>query len=386
MANFEDILDLALTELKKGSSMDEVLSKWPQHRQELEALLSPVQTFLSLPRKKAPTPAMQRKYISMPVKHRVWFAWVHISRFASVSMATLLLIAGASTTAYAAMQSLPGQTLFSLKKSAEQMQLHFASSDAERTAMQMNITKKRLAEAQQVFSINSSPQQQLAALNELNSQSDATLQDVKNITKSDNSNPPIAASLKDINSQQQALLNKIQSKDNSQQGNAIKQLKQIVAATNEQATIIALKPDPNSVVISGVVSHIDGKLIAIGETSYLTSTSTIYKDAANNDIKPAELSEGQTITLFGNKNASSTKITAQEILVLDTGAVQSASTTTSTPFIVPTSSATSTKKTDGDQFKKTTSTESSSFSEPTIPDNQAVGTFIPEDPSPQYVP
>jgi hypothetical protein len=408
MEKFEDILDLAINELKKGSSPEMVFSKWPEHKTELEKFLQTSAHLLALPKNKIPTPSMQRKYLQVPVKTQAWFAWLHVSRFAGASVAAILLITGMATTAYGAMQSLPGQPLFSLKKTVEQIQLHFASNDIEKANLQMKITKERLADAQAVFSSpNTTSKQQVAVLNELTDQTNTALQVVKSATESSDkqSSHPLADSLQAITHQQQDLLTKIDSGKNtavaiagnvSDQDKAIKQFRQMVATTNEQATIIALKPDPNAVIISGPISHIDAGVITIDKTSFTITSTTVFKDVSDQLIKITSLSAGGRVTVVGSKNASSSPLIAKEILMADSATTSDSQTqATSTPASQITatsssSSATSLKKVDPTFLKKVTSGTSTLDTAP--PDDsqpnpsKAVGTFIPEDPSPQFNP
>ncbi len=392
MPKIEEILELALSELRNGTSIDALISRWPEHKDELKEYLSIAKNLSSIPKKNVPKPAMQRKYLSVPIKQHFWFAWLHFTRFTAASMAALLLIAGFATTAYGAMKSLPGQTLFPVKKTAEKIQLHFASNDIERANLQLKITKERIADAQTIFSSEkTTPDQKLAALTELTDQTDATLKSVKSAANSSNQTPsPIAESLQDITHQQQALLNKIDSQNkvanNDNSNSAVKQFRQMVAATNEQASIISLKPDPNTVIVSGIVSLIKPDSIIVDKIEILTSTSTVYKLEQGLATTSKALLEDQQVLVISEKRPSTTTLTAKEILITTlSGQVQGISTTTPSSLNTSTSSTSTLPSTK--IIKPTTSTSSViSFPLPATQNDQAVGTFIPEDPTPQYNP
>lgn len=395
--NFEDILNSAIAELKKGTPKDEVLLLWPEYKEQLLSYLEIATQLSALPKNRVPKPVMRRKYAANQVKTHVWFAWLHFSRFVGVSMAALLLLAGSSVTAYKVLQSLPGQPLFSLKKSIEQVQLQFATSDAAKANLQMDITKKRLAEAQAVFnSPASSPEEQVAALNELNNQTSATLQTVKS-TADNQSASPLAASLQAISQQQQALLNKIQSSsgklasnDNSPQASAVQQLKQMVAATNEQANVIALAPNPNAVTMTGPIDQINRDFLTIANTSFAIDQNTVVKDDNGNIIKTFP-QVAQQVTVIGIKGDTPGKLTAAQILLqpTQTAAATSDPASTLATSSTTTSSAASLKKpTDSVKPVSGTSTPAvdNSTDQPLPAPSQASTGFIPEDPSPQFTP
>src|SRR5438477_301305 len=144
----QDILNEAISKLKNGSSKTEVLSLWPEHKQQLEQVLDMVLMFEQLPKKQVPQPAMQRKYIFAPAK-TLWLHWVHISRFAAVSVSVVLLATVGITTGYTAYNSHPGDASFFLKKAAEHLQVKLASSQEEKINLQVEIAQKRLNDAQQ---------------------------------------------------------------------------------------------------------------------------------------------------------------------------------------------------------------------------------------------
>lgn len=283
MEKFEEILDKALLELKQGTSKDAVLLKWPEHRQALEPLLAVTEQFSNLPKNPVPEPAMQRKYLQVPIKTHAWFAWVHVSRLVSVSAAAFLLIAGSAATVYGAARSLPGQTLFPLRKTAEQIQLHFASNDIERANIQLKITQERLADAQEVFSSpHSNTSQQVAALNELNSQTGTALQTVKSVATNNQGGSPLAASLKTISTQQQVLLNTITASDKTAsttatQPQAVAMLR--AAAADEQKVLISLN---QTTAIASSTPEVKGAAtgtstlpsLLVDQTSSTSSTSS----------------------------------------------------------------------------------------------------------------
>ena len=403
MKPFEEILDLALSDLRSGLSSEEILSKWPEHKDELSPLLEAMSNFHSLPKNKIPAPAMQRKYLQIPVKTHLWFTWVNLSRFAAPSMAAILLIAGVATTAYGAVKSLPGQPLFTVKKGVETIELHFASTDAEKAALQVTITKQRLADAQQVFSSpGTTPDQQLAALNELNSQTDATLQVVQSASQTNSAanNTVISNSLQEISKQQQALLQKITqtastnstTPDSTQQVAALQQFKQVIAATNEKASLITLKPDPNTITVSGQVTTVTATTITLQGSTFAIASDTTIRDWQGNPAASSTLpSVNDSVTIVGTKNQNTAgQLVAKEILLTSDNSAISASGTPVSASTSPTTKTTASSSTASEKLKKqdagSDTDQSQDQTPPPASPSQAIGTFIPEDPSPQFQP
>ncbi len=329
MEKFEDILDKALTELKAGASKEAIFSKWPQYKQQLAEFLTVAEMFSALPKNQIPAPAMQRKYLRMPVKSQAWFAWVHLSKYVSISMGAMLLIAGFATTAYGAARSLPGEALFPLRKVAEQIQLDFASNDVARANIQLKITRERLADVREVFSSpGSSSQQQAAALNELASQTGAAVQTVQTATVNNQNKAPLVASLNNISSQQQALIQSITSgnQDSSATSAPTQAVATLMAATaSEQAALIYLNQG--------------GSLVQAAATGTPTSTQSSVVSAATSTAS----------STLPEINVSATSSSSTTTTVNGTG---SAEDNTNIPLPAP---------------------------------SQAVGTFIPGDPAPQYI-
>ena len=392
----ENILDQTLSALKNGSSIEEAISRWPAHRDELLSLLQIVDEISGLPKTTVPQPLMKRKY-EMPLhKSGFWNSLLHISRFATVSMAIFMFISGLSGAAYAAWFSLPGQTLFPLKKTAEQIQLRFATSDVEKATIQMNIAQKRLEEAERIFSNSDDLKLQSAALNELSSQTQATAEAVKTaavssaITKQDH---PIVKSLENISQKQQTFISQItpdkmaqaeaSANNTNKEVKEIKQIIQLVAATNDAGTLAQLNSDPSEVIISGTVTKILKTGIIVENTQFTYSETTSFQDISNNKLNSEDLKNGDKVTILGSKDSSLEKLMAKKIVLLitDPSAIQSTSSPTVVPQTQDLQKSTTTSSTPTNLIK-TQITPAAETTE--IPPSQAIGTFIPEDPAPQF--
>jgi len=278
MENFDDIYNQALELLKQGYSQQEVLAKFSEHKDQLSPLLSVSALLFSMPKNIVPTPLMRRKYAFAPTKN-FWLTWIHISKFAGVSISLMLLVSAFVVTGYAASQSYPGQALFAIKKSEEKLQLLLATNQTQKANLEVQIAQSRLDAAQQIFSNpQSGAEQKNAALNELANQTSSAVAVVNTVAKSNpsaNTNHPLISSLDTITTQQKTLLTQIKPEDsqvqtaaksalaaldqNTQQLSEIKQ--SVAVATNDQAVA---KLPPNK----------DASGIAVGKATSTPTTST----------------------------------------------------------------------------------------------------------------
>jgi hypothetical protein len=397
MNNSEQIYNKALEMLKKGRSKEEVLLEFPEHKAELEPLLEISSMLFLMPKNNAPEPAMRRKYILAPAKH-VWFAWIHISKFAGVSMSVMLLLSALTVAGHTALNSQPGQNLFAVKKSAEQLELLLASSQDKKADLQVAIAQKRLSEAQAIFSDPSSgPDQKNAVLNELAAQTSTAVAQVSSVAKSDPkaaTNNPLLNSLDSITKQQQTLLSEIKPEDSKVTDAAqsalkeldkntaeISQIKQSVAVATADQSLASLSSDPNVVAVIGEITQLGKDQITVEKTAFVFDSQTAIINSASGTASStlafSQLSLKMKVSISGVKNDKT--IVARQVLVLANsepqGIVKGDSTTT-------TSTTVSTKKPEETLSEEPTSTTSTA---PQINPNAARGSFILEDPSPQYV-
>lgn len=386
MKTFEEILDSAVTKLQKGTPLSEVLLQYSEEKQRLEPILKNVQELLSLPKNQVPRPEMKRRYLT-ELKAFSLFSILRFSPWLNIGFATLVAIGAVFSTTYATARSLPGEMLFPVKRTAEKIQLRFADNDVDKATIQVSITKKRLAEAQQIFNQeNKNEKQELAALNELSKETQQTLEAVKTAAATSaihEKNHPIVASLEQITSDQNDLFKNLETEgaiaiaansasDSSKQAKAIKQLIEVIAATNDQTTLITLDPDPSSVLTSGTISTSTKTSLTIEKTTFTVNQETVIKDTKGN--KTTLPAAGARATIKGLKDSSTGKLFAKEITV----DINSTSSSTTTPETIKPNSTTSGSTTPVTKPTTTVKEETTNKSPTTI------GTFIPEDPAPQF--
>lgn len=385
--NWEKILDEAVTKLRQGHSKAEVLSAWPEHKDQLAPLLDAVLMLSGMPKKNAPQPAMQRKYIAAPAK-RLWLHWVHISRFAAVSMSVLFLTAVGASSGYAAYKSQPGDIFFTLKKAAEHVQVELATDPQQKLSLQIAIAQKRLSNAQAVLKDSQDPNRQAAALSELAAETQKTAdalnkaaqeQSPSSVTGGENT---IIASLDAITSQQQELLNGLAENKNvavspdiitAAQENVTKvaTIKQHLETAGREQALAALQSNPNAVTATGTIIQLTYASISINDKLFFLNGETLIKNDKGENLTSNDLRLKQSVQILGDNTA--TGLVARQITIItDAGKVKGDS--TAEPAPAPSSQP----------GTKPTSTPISTEIFTPLPDpNTAIGTFIIEDPKPQ---
>ncbi len=381
MDNNAEKLNTALQQLKQNPNLN-----LDADQSEISSLLKLSASLFNLPKNPVPTPLMNHRYATVKVKS-LWFAWMHITRFAAASTAAMLLLSAFAVTGYAAYNSAPGQTLFAVKKSAEKLQMVLAYNQNQRASLQIEITQKRLNEAREIFqNPASNVEQEKAALTELTAQTSNAIAVVNTVTannpKADN-NHPLLSSLETITKQQQTLLKEI--KPNGEINEAtdtalvalnknsakISEIKQSIAIASNDQTLANLNGDPDSVAVLGKISTISKTGVTVEKTAFSINSQTIIKNAEGKIITVESLKPETKVSVSGKKDGET--LVAKDILVInEIGTEPEVKSASTTPDIKPSASTTST----------------SAISEPPKPvvtPNQAQGLYIFEDPNPQFV-
>lgn len=256
----EDILETALLEKSEFGKTSPLSS-------EIEALVNIAHSFSTLPKKVVPQPTLQRKFVLIPQKLG-FFARAVAFRFALFSLVAFVVLGGAVGTGYAAYGSLPGEALYQVKKSAEQLQLKFTSSEEAKATLQVKFSKKRLLEAQKVLNNpDSEPKKEEAVIKELIDQNKSTSEAVETVVKNSTSEKAssILSSLENISEKQKELFADI--KPNS------------TAPIIEQAEKATAETDAKVAEIKKIIE--DSKTEVSNEQTPLvqgTSTSTASSD------------------------------------------------------------------------------------------------------------
>ncbi len=388
MNNIENIYNKAMDMLHSGHSKEEVLFVFPDYEKELSPLLDISLTLSTLPKNIVPEPAMQRKYILAPTKS-FWLAWLHISKFAGVSMSIMLLVSMFLFTSLISLRSAPGQVLFSVKKTTEQLQVILAYNQDKKADLQIKITQKRLNEAREIFNNpNSDTKDEQAALKELTNQTNNAIEVVSSVTKNNpqsDKNHPLLITLETLTKDQQNLLTEIKSSNEvrleantaqlalNESSAKITEIKNLVAIASNDQALTKLNSDLNSVIVLGYITKITKDEITVEKTNFIINTQTIILDESGKNISAIDLKLNTKVNVSGTKNIN--HIIATKIILTNPEAseaiVKGTSTGTITTIITKTATATNSSV--------TISTEE------VLDPNQAIGSFILEDPAPQFI-
>lgn len=385
MDKIENILEQALQEIRQGKTLREILDARKDSSLELEALLTTVSPLFNLPGKQIPEPARQRKYVLAP-RPTVWLAWLHLTRFAGVSVGVILLISAVTTTAFATFSSLPGSALFSLKKGTEQLQLTLAQSQEAKADLQIKITQKRLNEAREVFSQQNGAEKEKAAISELLAQTKNAIEVTNELAIKNpepEKNQTAVNILENITQQQQTLLKQIkpengileetklalaQTQQNLDKVNIIKRY--IATASKEESLT-----DLNGLVkISGAAGQVSENKLVVDKYEIYFNDKTIIKNDSG-ALKQEDIKNMSLVEIKARPNAAN-QLVAQEIFVRQkdaSGIVKGISTTASS-----TEHTVSTPK----ESASGTSTPPAPAADPNI----ASGNVIFEDPTPTIGP
>ncbi len=392
MNNFEDIYNKAVQMLKAGHSEEEVLLEFAEYKNELTPLLKLSAALMAMPKNIVPTPLMKRKYALAPVKS-LWLTWLHLSKFAAVSVSVMLLVSTVTVVGYQASKSSPGQTLFSVKKSTEKLQLILAQDQKAKANLQIKFAEKRLNEAEAVLKDPDSDQEEkTAVLEELADQTSSAVAEVDTATQTNpepENTQPLLASLDGIADKQQSLLEEIEEDSQikpaaetalqtlNENTEKISAIKLVVAAADNEKALAILKADENSVAILGNVTKISKDKITVEKTDFLINEDTLIKDTNGAVLNLKDLALQTKVNIVGQKNE--TTLLAKQIVAikpkdLDADSKQASTTTSSITSVTSTPVS----------LKKLTESPSTTPAVQINP-NAAIGSFILEDPAPQFV-
>jgi hypothetical protein len=248
---------------------------------------------------------MQKKFILAPVK-TFWLSWLHISKLAAVSMGILLFITAIAGTSYAVTRSVAGQTLFTLKKRAELLQLTFARSPEAKINLQLEISQKRLSEAQEVLKDPSvRPSQTTAVINELVTQTQNTVEEMGKVAKADpdpKKAQPMVKSLETLTSQQQQLIKEIKpaneqtmvakaEKTTQETTTKLAEIKQYIQTASNDQALVDLKKEkdnlgatPGEVKSTSTDSSIESKTDNTNSTTSASSTAQTVKKVGKPEV------------------------------------------------------------------------------------------------------
>lgn len=374
-----ELFDQILAMQKAGHSEAEISAKFDDGSQEVAQLLNSLNAakiLLSTPKNTAPTPLMQRRYLEQT--HRAFF---HLSRFSTFALSVSFIVSGMVATGFVANQSSPGEALFAVKKTTEKLPLVFTINQDARASLQIHIAEKRLIEAQVILNDPSkSEQQKTAMLNELSDQTSNAVSELSQVTKNNpksENNQPLISSLDKIAKQQQQLLEQIKPDSSitvatnkaletlNETSAQISEIKHTVAVADSDQKLASLAANPAAVVVLGQITKIEDRQITVEKTVFTLTPETVIQNLNGVTFSRSDLSKKQRVSISGIKDKNNVLI-ATSIVITQTGLVEGEST----------QGQSSTTPSDTPKIPEPTPTPNS---------NNAVGTFIFEDPAPQFI-
>lgn len=373
--NLSKALDRAIVRLTEhGEPIEKIVASSPASVQKQLAEFLPIVAELrQIPITKTPTANRSYSFLNHTVEKASRFARIMRTLrtgYAISAAFVLLLIVGVSTVAA---NSLPGSPLFSLKRTWENAQIKVvARTPASRAQFELTLANQRLADAQEVFSDQSSNASDKAqAILELNTQTQVALNQIQQVasTPAVTSNPGIIRNLEALTKNQASLQAQVDpnaSADNAKQNQkALAAIQQSVAsATNDQsATKIASTQQAQS---TGKITAIAASSITIDKNVFSISATTQFLSAAGLQLKQSDFHLGDTAAVIGVTSGEDNQ--AQIITLKEKAAVQSI-----TPVSKTDGSHSSTGSVTGDSIPTT------------VPQNppDVNGGFILESPTPQ---
>jgi len=173
---FDNILDECIRRIENGENLSAVLADYHDFSAELEPLLSLAEAMYELPAPQGSTTAavagqakMLEKFETTkagPAKATFWQSWPLLltqfsqsinsifsketmmfrKSFIAIALVLAILFAGTTVTAYAAQESLPGDALFGIKTTLEDIQISTAWDTADEAEKSIQYADRRVDE------------------------------------------------------------------------------------------------------------------------------------------------------------------------------------------------------------------------------------------------
>ncbi|GAC1413372.1 MAG: hypothetical protein NVSMB66_5160 [Candidatus Doudnabacteria bacterium] len=301
----EQILDNAIKRVRSGEEISTVVSSYPAEVQsELSAMIQIMAVIASLPRKNVPVTNHRKLFLQYSPQPLGFASFIKKFKLLPTTFASFLVVS--ALTAFGAQASLPGDKLFSVKKSYESLEVKLATNPQKRTDLQLKLASQRFEDAQKVLASGSDADKKVALV-ELNQQTTVALSDLKdNAVSLSAKDPSIVQKAVNLTSSQTNLISKVDPKiadsgvvkDSAQSTTALHDIQKIIATANEESNATVV-PNP-TISTTGLISNIKDNTITIEKNIFLLNDKTLISNKAGNAIKLADLSVDDRITIEAN--------------------------------------------------------------------------------------
>jgi hypothetical protein len=304
--NLSKALDRAIARLEDGESVEHIVATSPSAvRLQLTEFLPIVAELRNIPLKQAPEAMRRYAFLNHTVEKASRFArFMRTLRtgYAISAAFAILMVVGVST---AAANSLPGSPLFSLKTTWENARISVvARNPGDRAQLELTLANQRLAEAQQVFSDQSSDASDKAqAVQELNTQTQVALNQIQQVasTPSITGNPGIIQNLVALTKNQaslQAQVDPSAASDNAAQNQktiaAIQE--SVAAAANTQPAQIQSQQQAQA---NGVITAMSATSFTIDKNVFQITSSTQFFSANGLHLTQSAFGIGDSVSAIG---------------------------------------------------------------------------------------
>jgi hypothetical protein len=330
----DKILDEAIKRMQKGENVSAIVSTYPEEmRESLYNLLSIAKQACDLPKAVYPSPIKRRLYLDVPQQSISIFRFFYFVRRA-YPVALVLLIATVTGTTTAAMQSLPGDKLFPVKKAFQSAEIKLAQTPERKATLELNLAETRLEEVQSVIARSDNAEVQVEALKELSKQTEVALEKIKSIAASEvvANNPGLVTKAEEITEKQKKLIAianpeaiEVANEKAIAHDNTIASIKQIIA-TAQEAVAVSLVP-ANKISITSTIDGIRSKSVLVEKNTFeISEEETVIHDEKGKKITLSDLNLKDTVSIEGEIKGKST--VAKKITLISRAPIVEKPTTT----------------------------------------------------------
>ncbi|MBI2607455.1 MAG: hypothetical protein HYW51_01375 [Candidatus Doudnabacteria bacterium] len=318
------------------------LAVWKKSR-ALSPLLTLIVKLASLPRINVPTDGLGRVKNQIfnrirtaetsPVRTRVYWHWLTTLKITGGIMASVLIMVSLTIgVAVAALESVPGQPIYPLKKTVEKIQLTLAANEERKADLQIKFAHNRLDELEQVLEKNSEGKLSEKDTQKIISQTVKDLQqttkDVVTATTTQDKEPNVSTLTKlvELSNKQKTVLESATIKSEGEIKLELEKALEVSKISREEAIenieraglVIEDQPitleekisDPSKIKASGKLTTVTNQSVSIGSAKFLLSSATEYVN-----VKSSELKIDQIVSIVGevrDGETFATKITLEK--------------------------------------------------------------------------